>query len=436
MSEVLLLLSAPLIGIIIGLMPSVGMLVTMTLLYPVLNSFEPLFLILFYAIASNARDFSGSVSALNFGIMGEITSTPALKERLILIENGQQLSALRNTMLGSMVGVILALVFLVLSLWSLSTYTFLLRTDFLLIFILATMLILLTWKNKNIKINLLLLIAGFFIGKIGFNYISHTEFLTFGNVYLASGLPTLPFLLGIYAVPKMLEVIQIKQINSSKITNNSGIRKFQWKDSFLGSAIGGVCGLVPFVGTTISSNVAHSICSFFKKTNSVDDSLGRLTSAESSNNASQITALIPLLALGIAVQPSELVLLDLIESKGWSSAERVDWDMIVWLIVGVLVGCIVASLLCYNFVKPLVVHFSNHIKKIVYTILFVLIGNVIYIGSNMDQSLYFLTVFFVCCVIGIFLHKRKIDCVPMLLAFMLSNELQDAIYRIVLLYFV
>ena len=81
----LLILLAPLIGILVGLIPALGASLMMLLLYPFLLKFEPAIIILFYAVMVNARDFSGSVSAIGFGLCGEMNSIPALKERKLII---------------------------------------------------------------------------------------------------------------------------------------------------------------------------------------------------------------------------------------------------------------------------------------------------------------------------------------------------------------
>ena len=70
LSSLVLILLAPFLGVLVGLIPTVGALIALILLYPLLLHFTPLVLIIFYALLINARDFSGSVSAINLGILG------------------------------------------------------------------------------------------------------------------------------------------------------------------------------------------------------------------------------------------------------------------------------------------------------------------------------------------------------------------------------
>ena len=139
--EYALLLSAPLIGILVGLIPTMGVTMTLILLYPLLLLFDPIILIVFYAILTNARDFSGSVSAINLGLLGETTSIPALRERPIIIKAKKQISALKNTMLGSLFGMGVGLFILVICVVASTHFPLLLRTDVLGLFVLTTILL-------------------------------------------------------------------------------------------------------------------------------------------------------------------------------------------------------------------------------------------------------------------------------------------------------
>ena len=104
--EYLLLLSAPFIGLLVGLLPSMGATMMMLLLYPILQHIDFIYIILFYAIMINASQFSGSVSAIGFNLLGEISSAPIIKERSLIVKEGMHMNALRNTMYGSLVGVL------------------------------------------------------------------------------------------------------------------------------------------------------------------------------------------------------------------------------------------------------------------------------------------------------------------------------------------
>ena len=107
--ELVLLLLAPAIGILVGLMPGLGPMFMLLILYPMLTVMSPAVLIAFYAVMISARDFSGSVAALCFGTLGEVTSAPALRERNIIIGHGAIQQALKDTARSSLIGMVVSL---------------------------------------------------------------------------------------------------------------------------------------------------------------------------------------------------------------------------------------------------------------------------------------------------------------------------------------
>jgi TctA family transporter len=79
----------------------------------------------------------------------------------------------------------------------------------------------------------------------------------------------------------------------------------------------------------INSHFAYVLeKNFFSKKSNALSAMKRIASSESSNNAGQVTDLIPLFILGLAAQPSEVVLLDLIMNKQWTIANTLNLDFI------------------------------------------------------------------------------------------------------------
>jgi TctA family transporter len=70
--EYLVLLLAPFIGILIGFIPALGATMAMLLLYPLLGKLDVHLIIIFYAVIISCKEFSGSVSAICFNLLGEI----------------------------------------------------------------------------------------------------------------------------------------------------------------------------------------------------------------------------------------------------------------------------------------------------------------------------------------------------------------------------
>ena len=243
----------------------------------------------------------------------------------------------------------------------------------------------------------------------------------------------LPLLLGLYAVPKMIQIASGTKPNSKLQSGQKIDFPVGFPTMLRGSAIGAIAGMVPFIGTTISSNIAHFTEQKFYSANNSHDALLRLTAAETANNAGQVTMLIPLLVLGIALQPSELILLDMLEAKGWLVSTSVDWMLLASLLIVLPVGSLITAFICYNAVKKLLSWFSIYFKNIIALLIFITVIDIVYTGYTADQIMYYSLVFVLSAVIGLSLQK-KFDFVPLILIFLLHNSFSDVAQRLPLIY--
>ena len=86
--------------------------------------------------------------------------------------------------------------------------------------------------------------------------------------------------------------------------------------SIRGSLIGSFIGFVPHVGTSVGTNLSYAFERYLGKRKGTyrdDGDVKSLISAETSNNATNMTGLMPLLLIGIPISGSETLLLSLIE---------------------------------------------------------------------------------------------------------------------------
>ena len=432
----LLLISAPFIGLLVGLMPALGATLLLILMYPWLVQFDVATIIMFYAIVVGARDFSGSVSALNFGLLGEVTSVPILKERNIIVNDHKNLNALRNTMLGSLFGVAFGMMVLWISVAQAKHYPWLLRSDVIATMLAIAVMFLSVWKGNKVWINCLLMLFGFFLGKVGFDAATNTDFMVFGNMYLSGGIPVYPVLFGLYAMPMLYEVVTQSKPEYLDVSNQKITSPIKFSTMIRAGSIGSICGLIPFVGSTISSQLAYNIeHKFYPKENS-EHALARISAAETSNNAGQVTMLIPLLVLGIAVQSSEVVLINIASQVGWDVDTLVTHSFMLKLMAALVIGALVSGIMCYNLVIHLTKFFVKYFGWLLAALSTLFVVNRLHIGSMADQLYYYAIVFVISLALGLLSRKFKIDHVPTILILLLFDSF-DGIARVLyLLYMV
>jgi len=426
MAEWLLLAAAPLIGIVIGLMPGLGALFVMLMLYPMLLHVTPWVVVVFYSMIIAARDFSGSVAALGFGMMGEVSAGPALRERAIIQRHNSTRQALMDTMWASQVGVVVSTVLMLAAVAAGATTAGLFRSDVQTVFMLGTVMFLLAWADQAWWKNAMLVAAGYLIGMVGYNMRTSTDFLTFGNTYLVGGIPVLPVILGLYAVPTMLRIANSTAPTTAAEITQQWTMPTSWPSMLRGSAIGAVCGLIPYVGCVITSNLAHWAEQWKNSNSSLDHSLKRLSAAEAANNAAHVTSLIPFIIMGLAIQPSELVLLEVLHTQGVRPQDLA--GLVFMIAAGVAVSAAFAGWMCSSVVSSLLTWFKKYYWTIVVTLSVLLLANVAWLGWTSDQTVYYLAVFAISLAVGLLL-PRQLDVLPLVLVLLLQNQLDIVLPR-------
>jgi TctA family transporter len=194
-----------------------------------------------------------------------------------------------------------------------------------------------------------------------------------------------------------------------------------------GSVIGSVCGVIPYVGCVITSNLAHWVERWRSPSRSLSHSLSRLSAAEAANNAAHITSLIPFIVMGLAVQPSELVLLEVLHSQGVRPQDLV--GLVFAVALGVSASAATAGWLCSSVVASLMSWFQRWYWAIVTVLLVLLLSNVVWLGWSSDQAMYYVITFAVSVVLGLALH-RHVDALPLVLLLLLQNQLDIVLPRI------
>lgn len=438
------LLTAILLGLMLGLlagfMPGIGNTVVVLIMTPILFQWPPEISIIFYAVCVQVGNFSSTVSSINFGLLGDITGEPALRERFGIIKNRLSLVSLKFSAISSLLSVIVGSAVLFFMLSYASTSTIALRTETRFLLITMILVFLCFWPKNKIYINLLLILCGAMLGIIGhhdqfFNY-SDVHILTFRQTEFYAGVPMIAILCAFLAVPSIVKLLSLDDINCEPIDSTLSKHRFPIGSSIRGIAIGSFLGMIPMIGTLISSNVAWSVERVFNKTDTPKDSLARISSAESANNSSAITVLIPLLTIGLAIIPSEMILLSVLETKAWIP-NSFNWQLMgisfyQWLVTAIVVSSLISYLVCYNFVKQISNFIAQNFKTVSYFSVLIILASIAYSGYNVDNILFYLLIFFALSAIVV-LYKR-IDYIPVVAGFLLVDEYLNASRVILNLY--
>ena len=411
-------------GTIAGLMPGTGLLVALVSLYPFLINLDLIGILCFYIGLANVAQFTGSVTAIYFGVPGESNSVPCVIEGHALSKQGKGHTAIVGTSLSSITAGILTLALLVLAfpLYN-DLFHLLYQTKYqALIFALAMFIFVYTSKHR-IK-TIALMVFAYIVGRIGYNEFTGNYFLTFDSTDLRTGVPVFPVIIGMIVMPYVLKKINFADRKTNKIFQLSDVAKFlqNIKYSFLGTMIGFVCGLIPAVSTVLATNVSHRVTKLLDKKS---PSYPSLISAEASNNSAILVTLIPLILLGIPITGSEAMLLSIMDRNLYN----LNWQTVVtngyhyMIVISVMVSLLIGVVVSWPMSKYLqdFINLTKNYFKI--AVISLLIISLCFIANESSQYLYYFVVLSVFSVIGYTL--RNMDVIPFVFVFLLQKKLES-----------
>ena len=158
-TELFFVLGGVLVGTIAGLLPGIGVLTSLILLFPFLHGSSVLELILFYMALAATVQFTGTIPAVFAGMPGENNSVPAVVEGAKFARRYRSDIAVGVCALGSALGAVVAMIiFYSFSRYALESFSTVVSTRFqaILYLILLTAFVLF-FNNKKIDINLFLI---------------------------------------------------------------------------------------------------------------------------------------------------------------------------------------------------------------------------------------------------------------------------------------
>jgi TctA family transporter len=178
----------------------------------------------------------------------------------------------------------------------------------------------------------------------------------------------------------------------------------------------------------MSSFMAMFVDKLFKK----DDVLSYVTASETSNNSANISVLIPLLLLGIAIIPSEYILLSILEVNGlnvtWEQLSY-SFNSILWFL---LISNFISFVFAWNLFKYILIFIKYTSKYLVSIFLIVSFYTVYNIGSIYSQEIYYIIVMLIFSTIGLFF--RKIDYIPFIFTFLIQQHTEIIIQQYIDIY--
>lgn len=445
MIELFLLIGAAIVaGVFSGLMPGIGGAVMMTILFPVLLPLDPAHIIIFYAVMVSIDQYFNNITAIVFGMPGYSTSVLSVVEGHTMFRRGEGTKAIMVSAVSSWICSMFAVLFiicmvpmmsLVYKVWHTGTQAT--------VFGLAIISLVLLSRNR-IWHNIWLFALGMFLAQIGIDELENTEFLTFDLPMLYGGIPTLVMITTLFVVPTFLhhtlkDKTQRVAWPHMKLSNYVSVFRdmIQYRWTMTRSAvIGSVGGFVPGLTFAASSMLSYYTERYLQRRENKyqPGNVPCLIASEGSNNAGAFTQLVPLLFLGIPITVSEIIIFNMLETKGVDMS--VQWFQSTFGIVSVafLFSSTLGLFLAGRYINFLKYLDGIKITHLYVIILFVLFVAIFYLGNLTLNGFDHIMLTIILLPLGMTLHR--FDTSPVVFGFLLHVHIFDIAERMYVLYFV
>ena len=434
----LFIMAGTIYGVIGGILPGVGGLVSLALFMPFIFLLSPEQALPFMVAVGAVLCTGGSVTAILLNVPGTTPNAATLIDGYPMTQKGEAGRALgaglTSSAIGGLITPLIALAIIPVLLFMLMAIH---SADLVFLILLGISCIAVLGRGSTIK-GLVSAGVGFLLAFIGFQVGTGVARFTFGSLYLYDGINLVPLALGIFAVSEMV-VLATRggAIAKTPVTMErvSGVWQGvmdtlrRWKLVLRSSIIGFIVGVIPGIGGTVSSFIAYAQA---KQTSKQPERFGTgfvdgVIAPESANNAKEGGALLCTLALGIPGAPAMALILGAFLMLGLIPGpemltRHLDLSLTLLMVV------IVANVIGVAILLPLASRLSK-IALIPGSVLVPLVMAVIFMGTFIHRQQFLdLVALLVFGLLGLVMMRYGYDRPVLLLAFILGSLFEKYLF--------
>jgi len=297
-------------GICVGAMPGLSATMAISVLIPFTFGLDPLVALGLMAGIYNGAMYGGAIPAVLLKIPGTPAAVATTFDGYPMAQKGRGGEALQVAVVSSAIGGIASALSLMLLAPPLAQVTLLFGPAEMFWIAVVGLLSIVFLLGGNLVKGLVSACFGILVSLVGTDTVNVTDRFTFGYFELLDGIHIVVLLVGLYAMPPVVDLLQT-QIDTSKYrydkSNTESIwraipRMLRfWRTWVKSSLIGIWIGILPGAGGSMAAFLSYNEA---KRNSKNPDEWGHgepegVAAAETSNNADTAAALIPALTLGI-----------------------------------------------------------------------------------------------------------------------------------------
>ncbi len=429
-----------LLGTLIGVLPGVGPLVTISMLLPLTFGMQPVSALIMLAGIYYGAQYGGSTAAILVNLPGEASSAVTSLDGYQMARRGKAGYALATAALASVIAGFIGTLAIATLGGPLSSWAIKFGAEDYFALMLMGLVSATVLSNGDLAKSLGMVVFGLLLGLIGTDVNSGAERFTFGIPELADGIGFSILAVGLFAVPEVVSNLAQKEQREVFTSKISGMM-MNWPEfkaillpSLRGTTVGGLFGMLPGVGPTVSSFAAYMVEKKVAKdpTRFGEGAVEGVAGPEAANNAAAQTTFIPTLTLGIPGSATMALIFGALIMHGIQPGPTVMtrnpelfWGVVASMFVGNVMLVALNLPLVGVWMRLLAVPYRWLFPCI---IMFCAFGNYTVNSNVMDV--------YVCAAIGVLGYVlAKLDCppAPMVLGYVLGPMMEEYMRRALLL---
>ncbi|MBB5720806.1 putative tricarboxylic transport membrane protein [Loktanella ponticola] len=419
-------------GMLVGSLPGFTTLMAMAILLPISFFLDPLVGIPFLLGIYKGGIFGGSVPAILLSMPGTGAAVATSRDGYKLTQKGKSRKALDMALFSSVFGDTCSDIFTIMMIFPIAFLVMQFGPPELFAVLLMSLIIIAATSGANPLKSLIMMALGLWLSFIGTDPLGGSERFTFGLFELKSGIPLLPMLIGLFALPEVASVV-IRNDGARKLSALVGERlKFAefrrcFKTICRSTVIGTMVGIVPGLGQIVAAMMGYSAA---KNASDHPETFGEgeiegVAAAEAANNAVNGPTMVPLLTLGIPGDNVTAILLGAFVAQGLRPGPQLFEEQGA-TVFAILVAMVIANLL-FLVIGYLSVPFFSKLVTVKTSILIPLVIMFAFAGTYVYRSdpvdLLMLVAF---GIFGIIAKAGRFDVMPLVMGFILGPSMEYA----------
>ncbi len=448
-SNIIAIFGGVAIGCFFGAIPGMSITLSVALIMPFTFEMEPLTGISLLVAVYVGAIYGGSISAILFNTPGTPAAACTCIDGFKLSQKGQAYKALQIANWASCIGDLFSTIIVMLVLPLLARLALYFGSPEYFALILFAMTIIGGVAGRSMLKGLISGALGFLAATVGMDPVTGGARFGFGSLELLKGLSFVPLLIGLFAIPEVInQLTRSRHMKGKAIIANANIDyniktnvmkqdKLTWeefKESFphmiRGGIVGLVLGVIPGLGATPAAFISYERARRFSKNPNEfgSGSLEGVAAAEAGNNAVNGPTLVPLLTLGVpgdvitAVMLGAFMIFDL-HPGPMLFVQHIDF---IYGLFCALIMCDVALRL----VGSIFIRYAHYVTRVPTSFVFPCVLILCVFGSYaVNNNLFDVMMMFLFGVIGFIMLSFKVPTVPFLIAFVLAPLLERGLRR-------